>query len=116
MNRTTTGLALCALSAAFNADGVIALAGSDAPPAFVGILSALFGLGTLAGVVLALRGRRGGVPLAIVTRLASAAVLGLPTYFIGAPAWVYATVGAGMALGLTGVAALWTARGARAAA
>ncbi|KAB2388437.1 hypothetical protein [Actinomadura montaniterrae] len=116
MNRTTTGLTLCALSAAFNADGVIALGESDAPPAFVGILSAVLGLGTLAGVLLALRGRRGGVPLAIGTRLASAAVLDVPTYFIGAPAWVYVTVGAGMVLGLSGAGALWSARGARAAA
>ncbi|MDL4817785.1 hypothetical protein QP089_26300 [Actinomadura sp. OS1-43] len=116
MNRTTTGLTLCALSAAFNVDGVISLGESDPPPAFVGILSALLGLGTLAGVLLALRGRRGGVPLAIGTRLASAAVLGVPTYFIGAPAWVYVTVGVGMVLGLTGIAALWSAREARAAA
>ncbi|MWA05979.1 hypothetical protein F8568_037635 [Actinomadura sp. LD22] len=116
MNRTTTGLALCALSAALNADGVISLAESDPPPAFVGILSALLGLATLAGVVLALRGRRAGVPLAIGTRLASAAVLGVPAYFIGASAWVYVTVGAGMVLGLTGAAALWPARRARAAA
>ena len=110
MNRYHLGLVLCGLSALLNIDGVISLFETDGPPAGVGIGSALVGIATLAGVVLAWRSRRGGLALTVVPRLISAALFGVPTYFIGAPAWVYTTVGLGMALSAAGLAALWTSR------
>lgn len=115
MNRFQFGLLLCALSALLNVDGVIALGQDDPPPLGVGIASAVAGLATLAGVALAARSRPGGLPLVIVTRLLSALVLGLPTYFIGAAGWVYATVTAGMVLTAAGLTLLWPARGQAAA-
>jgi hypothetical protein len=109
MNRFHIGLLLCALSAALNVDGVIALGQSDPPPAAVGIGSAVVGLATLAGVLLSWRRRAGGTALVVITRLISALVLSLPAYFIGAPGWVYATAGTGIALTVAGLALVWTA-------
>lgn len=116
MNRFHLGLLLCALSAAFNVDGLIALGQSDPPPVGVGIGSAVAGLATLAGVLLAWRNRPGGTALVVASRLISALVLGVPAYFIGAPGWVYATVTIGMALAAVGLALMWASRRTRVAA
>jgi uncharacterized membrane protein (DUF441 family) len=116
MNRFQIGLLLLALSCVFNVDGIIALGESDPPPAGVSVGSVLVALATLAGVLLAWRGRQGGTVLAVAGRLVSALVLGIPAYFIGAPAWVYVMEAAGIALTVAGLAALWTARRAEAPA
>jgi hypothetical protein len=113
MNRYHLGLLLCGMSALLNIDGVISVTQTDGPPIGVGIGSAIVGLATLAGVALAWRRRKGGLALTVVPRLISAAAFGLPTYFIGAPGWVYATVGAGMALSAAGLAVLWASRDER---
>jgi len=110
MNRFQLGLVLCTVSALFNVDGVISLFQSDGPPAGVGVASAILGIATIAGVLLAVSGRFSGVPLITATRILSAAVLGIPAYFIGAPGWVYFTVTAGMVLGLSGAFLAWSAR------
>jgi hypothetical protein len=110
MNRFQLGLVLCTVSALLNVDGIISMFESDGPPAGVGVASAVLGLVTIAGVLLAASGRFSGVPLMGASRVLSAAALGIPAYFIGAPGWVYATVTAGMVLGLTGALLTWSAR------
>jgi hypothetical protein len=110
MNQFRVGLLLCAASAAFNVDGVIALGQSDGPPVGVGIASIVLGLGTLAGVLLAWRGRTGGTALVAITRPISALALGVPAYFIGAPGWVYATVSSGIVLSAAGLGLMWWSR------
>ncbi len=110
MNRFQLGLLLCALSAVLNVDGVISLAEEDGPPAGVGIGSAVVALATFAGIALALRGGAGGRITVTATRVVSALALSLPAFFIGAPAWVYATAGTGIALTVVGVPLLWLDR------
>ncbi|MQY04811.1 hypothetical protein [Actinomadura macrotermitis] len=114
MNRFHLGLLLCALSAACNVDGLIAIALPDPPPVFVGVASGVLALATLAGVLLAWSERRGGTALVIVSRLVWAAVIALPSYFLDAPPWVLATVSAGLALAAAGIGLAWTGRQARA--
>lgn len=113
MTRYHLGLLLCGMSALLNIDGIIGVTQTDGPPVGVGIGSAIVGLATLAGVALAWQRRKGGVALTVVPRLISAAVFGIPTYFIGAPVWVYMTVGAGMALTAAGLVVLWSSRDER---
>lgn len=110
MNRFQLGLLLCALSAAFNVDGVIAIGQDDPPPLGVSIASVVLGLATLVGVALARRSRPGGFALVVTTRLLSAVALGLPAYFFGAPGWVYATVTSGIVLTAVGLTLMWPVR------
>lgn len=53
----------------------------ETPPVPVAIASAILGLITLTGVVLAWRGRRGGIVAVIVTRLLSA-LSAVPAFFV----------------------------------
>jgi hypothetical protein len=74
----------------------VALAGvigsPDAPPLIVSLGVAALGLITLLALVPARRGSRGALVAVVATRVISA-VLAVPAFFLGAPAWVMVVEG-----------------------
>jgi hypothetical protein len=74
----------------------------DAPPV-VAVLTALFGVLTLAGVAAAWRGSRAGLLTAVLARIADALVLGLPAFFLDAPWYALAIVVACLVLSVVGI-------------
>jgi hypothetical protein len=92
-------LALGDLATPFTGDG-------EHPPLVIGIICAVLGLITAAGIVLARRGSRGGVTAIIVTRLLSA-VAALPAFFVdGVPAGAVVAAAVGVVITLVSVALL----------
>jgi hypothetical protein len=74
------------------------------PPIAVGLADAALGLLTVAGIVLAWRGSRGGVATIIVTRLLSA-LTAVPAFFVdGVPGGAKAAAATGCAAALITVA------------
>jgi hypothetical protein len=106
MNRTkgfVTGLVIAGLLALgdittpFTSDG-------EHPPMVIGLICAVLGVITAAGIVLAWRGSRGAVTAIIVTRLLSA-MTALPAFFVdGVPAPAKIAAGAGIAITVLAVA------------
>jgi hypothetical protein len=99
---TTVKAGLAALAAA----GVLDLfqlfvLGSPDPP--IGVLLATCSLGvvTLLGVAAAWRGNRAGLWVAVGARAADSA-LGIPAFFLGAPAWAVALITAMLVLTVVG--------------
>ncbi len=80
------------------------LSDGEHPPIVVGIPVAVLGVLTLAGIVFAWRGRRGGVTTIIVTRLLSA-VTAVPAFFAeDVPGAAQAAAAAGIVVTLLAVA------------
>lgn len=78
------------------------VAGPDDAPVGVILLVAGFGLLTLVGVAMAARGSRAGLITAIGGRIGGIA-LGVPAYFLGAPAYVQIMVTVMLLLTVAGV-------------
>jgi hypothetical protein len=98
--------ALIAFAAAGLLDAVqfvFALTPDDGPPPIVAVLTAVFGVVTLAGVAAAWRGSRAGLLIASVARIADFLVLGVPAFFLDAPWFVLAVVIACLALTVAGI-------------
>jgi hypothetical protein len=92
-------LALGDIATPFTSDG-------EHPPLVIGIISAVLGLITAAGIVLARRGSRGGITAIIVTRLLSA-VAALPAFFVDdVPAGAVVAAAVGVVITLVSVALL----------
>jgi hypothetical protein len=97
--------------AAFGAAGVLALfqllvlGSADSAPVGVVLTTAGFGLVTLIGVAAAWRGIRAGLVTAIVARVVDSA-LGIPAFFLDAPAWILALITAMLVLTIAGIALL----------
>lgn len=108
MNRSkgfVTGLVLAGLLALgdiatpFTSDG-------EHPPIAIGIATAVIGLLTVVGIVLAWRGSRNGITTIIVTRLLSA-VTAVPAFVVDdVPGWAIGAAAVGIALTLLCVALL----------
>jgi hypothetical protein len=100
MNRSksfVTGLVIAGLLALGDITTPLTSDGEH-PPMVIGIICAVLGLVTAAGIVLARRGSRGGVAAIIVTRLLSA-VTALPAFFVdGVPAPARAAAAVGVAV------------------
>ncbi|MDP8900816.1 MAG: hypothetical protein M3N33_06645 [Actinomycetota bacterium] len=77
----TVGLVLSAILAALDIFGLAGFGSDDGPPAGVMIAGAVLGVITFAGVRMAWRDGRNGVPMIIGSRVLSA-LLGLPVFFI----------------------------------
>jgi hypothetical protein len=101
---TTVKAGLAALAAAGVLDlfQLFVLSTPDSAP--LGILLTTVGLGvvTLLGVAAAWRGNRAGLWVAVGARVADSA-LGIPAFFLGAPAWVVALIAAMLVLSVVGV-------------
>ena len=98
--------ALIAFAAAGLLDAVqfvFALTPDDGPPPIVAVLTAVFGVVTLAGVAAAWRGSRAGLLIASVARIADFLVLGVPAFFLDAPWFVLAVVIACLVLTVAGI-------------
>lgn len=92
-------LALGDIATPFTSDG-------EHPPLVIGIICAVLGLITAAGIVLARRGSRGGITAIIVTRLLSA-VAALPAFFVDdVPAGAVVAAAVGVVITLVSVALL----------
>lgn len=106
----TTGLAICGVLAAVDVLGLAGAGMEDAPPLFVVILGAVFGVVTLAALRPALAGQAMGVRTVVWSRALSA-LWGLPVYFVDdAPVWAKVAVGACLALTAVGLALIYAAQ------
>ena len=79
---------LIALAAAGLLDAIqliFLLTVDDGAPPVVAVLTAVFGALTLAGVVVAWRGRRAGLLTAVAARIGDTVILGIPAFFLDAP-------------------------------
>jgi hypothetical protein len=101
--RTSAKMGLVALGAAGVLDlfQLLVLGSPDAP---VGVVLTTSGLGvvTLLGVAAAWRGNRAGLLVAVVARVLDSA-LGIPAFFLDAPAWVVVLIAAMLVLTVVGV-------------
>jgi hypothetical protein len=100
---TTAKMGLVALGAAGVLDlfQLLVLGSPDAP---VGVVLTTSGLGvvTLLGVAAAWRGNRAGLLVAVAARVLDSA-LGIPAFFLDAPAWVVVLIAAMLVLTIVGV-------------
>jgi hypothetical protein len=100
---TTAKMGLVALGAAGVLDlfQLLVLGSPDAP---VGVVLTTSGLGvvTLLGVAAAWRGSRAGLLVAVAARVLDSA-LGIPAFFLDAPAWVVVLIAAMLVLTVVGV-------------
>jgi hypothetical protein len=100
---TTAKMGLVALGAAGVLDlfQLLVLGSPDAP---VGVVLTTSGLGvvTLLGVAAAWRGSRAGLLVAVAARVLDSA-LGIPAFFLDAPAWVVVLIAAMLVLTIVGV-------------
>ena len=78
---------------------------NDESPVGVVLTTSGLGLVTLLGVAAAWRGSRAGLMVAMVARVVDSA-LGVPAFFLGAPAWALALITAMLALTVVGIALL----------
>jgi hypothetical protein len=100
---TTAKMGLVALGAA-GVLGLFQLLVLGSPDAPVGVVLTTSGLGlvTLVGVAAAWRGSRAGLLVAVVARVVDSA-LGIPAFFLDAPAWVVVLIAAMLVLTVVGV-------------
>ena len=100
------GLAAFAVAGVLDLSELIALATPDSP---VGVVLTTSGLGvvTLLGVAAAWRGNRTGLLVAITARVVNS-LLGIPAFFLDAPAWVMALIAVMLGLTLVGTVLLAT--------
>jgi len=111
-SRTTVGVVVFALLAIVDISWMIQdwsglLDSADAPPTGVLVLFALVGAVTLATVRPAQQGHRTAAWIMVGSRVVSVLLIDLPTYALGAPAWVMAI--ASVAILLTALGLWWTA-------
>lgn len=111
MSRTRgTGLIILALIGALDIAGLAGFFIGNAPPAWVMLTGAALGLATLIGTGLAFTGRRGGLTIAVTTRVI-AAVFGLGAFTdAAAPDWSKVVIGIAIALTVAGVALIAVGR------
>ncbi len=95
----TIGLIIAAFLGAVDIISVVGAGADDGPPLPVLVIGVVLGIITLVGVSLAWRGRRGGVPTVVVSRVLSA-LSGVPVFFVGddAPDWAPPAVAVGIVL------------------
>jgi hypothetical protein len=104
---TTPGthkLGLAAIAAAGVLDLLLlfALGSEDGAPVGVVLSTAGLGLVTLVGAAMAWRGSRAALLVAVVARVIDAA-LGIPAFFLDAPAWVLTVIAAMLVLTIVGI-------------
>lgn len=114
MTRTrnlTIGLVISAVLGAVDILSVVGAGADDGPPLPVLVIGVVLGIITLAGVSLAWRARRGGVPAVVVSRVLSA-LSGVPVFFVGddAPDWAPPAVAVGIALTIVALALIYVGR------
>lgn len=102
---TTTvkvGLAALATAGVLDLFQLFVLGTPDAPPMAVLLTTCGLGVVTLLGVAAAWRGNRAGLRVAVAARVLDSA-LGIPAFFLGAPAWVVALIAAMLVLTVVGL-------------
>ncbi len=106
----TVGLAISAILGVLDVFSVVGMGAEDGPPAAVVVMAFLMGVLTLVGVSLAWRGRRGGVPVVVASRVLSV-LLGVPAFFVDeAPDWAPIAVAIGIALTALALALIYAGR------
>jgi hypothetical protein len=102
MTTSKKGLAALAVAGVLDLFSLLVLGSPDSAP--VGVVLTVSGLGlvTLVGVAAAWRGSRAGLLTAVVARVVDSA-LGIPAFFLDAPAWVLALIVAMLVLSVVGV-------------
>jgi hypothetical protein len=97
---------LIALAAAGLLDAVqlvLLLVEDGGAPPVVAVLTAVFGILTLAGVAAAARGSRAGLLTAAGARIADTVILGLPGFFLDAPWYALVVVVGCLVLSIAGI-------------
>jgi hypothetical protein len=102
MTTSKTGLAALAVAGVLDLFQLLVLGSPDSAPVGVVLTTSGLGLVTLVGVAVAWRGSRAGLLIAVVARVVDSA-LGIPAFFLGAPAWVLALIAAMLVLSVVGV-------------
>lgn len=97
------GLIALAAAGVLDAVQLVSVLTVDDTPSVVAVLTAVFGVLTLAGVAAAWRGSRAGLLTAIVARIGDTVILGLPAFFLGAPWFALVIVIACMVLSIAGI-------------
>jgi len=109
MKRSPTaaaGLVICTLLGVLDIAGMAALGTANAPPTVVVLAGGVLGIVTVAAVVPAWRGHRGGMTAIVGSRLLSA-LLGFPAFFSDkAPGWAQAVAGVAIAATILAIALL----------
>jgi hypothetical protein len=102
---TTARMGLVALAAAgvLGLCQLFVLSTSDDAPLGVVLTTCGLALVTLVGVAAAWRGSRAGLLVAVLARVLDSA-LGIPAFFLGAPAWVVALIATMLVLTVVGLA------------
>jgi hypothetical protein len=96
------GLAALATAGVLDLFQLFVLGSPDSPP--IGVLLTTCGLGvvTLLAVAAAWRGNRAGLLAAVAARVMDS-LLGIPAFFLGAPAWAVALIATMLVLSVVGV-------------
>jgi hypothetical protein len=100
------GLAALAVAGVLDLLQLFALGTPDSPLGVIITTSAL-GVVTLLGVAAAWRGNRAGLLVAITARVVDS-LLGIPAFFLDAPAWAMALIAVMLGLTLVGIVLLAT--------
>jgi uncharacterized membrane protein (UPF0136 family) len=98
----TAGLVILALLGVLDIAGLVGFAMEPTPPIAVIIGGAVLGALTVIGVWLAWRSRRGGIALAIGSRVI-AALVGIPIFFMDTPGWIQVATAVVMVLTVLGI-------------
>jgi hypothetical protein len=101
---TTAKMGLVALGAAgvLGLFQLLVLGSPDSAPVGVVLTTSGLGLVTLVGAAAAWRGSRAGLLVAVAARVLDSA-LGIPAFFLDAPAWVVVLIAAMLVLTVVGV-------------
>jgi hypothetical protein len=97
-----SGLAALAVAGVLDFFQLLVLGSPDEPPIAVLLTTCGLGVVTLLGVAAAWRGNRAGLLVAVAARILDA-LLGIPAYVLGAPAWAIALIATMLILSIAGI-------------